>query len=62
MKIIERGTLPGEREWKAKCTHCGTHFEFKQREGNFHSDQRDGNYMTVGCPVCNYICYGSEKR
>lgn len=62
MKIIERGTMPGDRDWQATCTHCRTRFEFKQSEGEFHTDQRDGDYVTVKCPVCTQTCYGSEKR
>lgn len=61
MKIIERGTIPADREWKATCVHCGTRFEFKQSEGTFRSDQRDGDYVEIPCPVCKQTCYGSKK-
>lgn len=61
MKIIERGTLPHEREWKAMCTNCRTRFECLESEGKFMEDQRDGAYLLVACPVCSNQCYGSRK-
>lgn len=61
MKIIGRGSLPGEREWKALCGNCRTRFEFLEKEGQVHDDQRDGRYITVLCPVCSNQCYGSLK-
>jgi RNase P subunit RPR2 len=61
MKIIERGTLPSEREWKAMCTNCRTRFECLESEGHVESDQREGTYLRVVCPVCGNSCYGSPK-
>jgi hypothetical protein len=33
MKIIERGIIPGDREWRAMCGSCKTRFEFTEKEG-----------------------------
>jgi hypothetical protein len=60
MKIIQRGIIPDEREWKFDCT-CGTVFECLQKEVVLHHDQRDGSYATYTCPVCEGECYGSRK-
>jgi hypothetical protein len=61
MKIIERGVLPSEREWRATCTTCRTRFECLESEGKVCDDQRDGRYLAVACPVCSSMCYGSPK-
>jgi hypothetical protein len=61
MKIIKRGTIPDEREWKFDCT-CGTVFECLQKEVTVRNDQREaGSYATYACPVCARECYGSRK-
>ena len=52
VKIIQRGTLPSEREYQSMCRKCGTVFEWVAAEGTVHSDQRDGDYITIGCPLC----------
>jgi hypothetical protein len=61
MKIIQRGTIPEEREWKFSCYTCRTRFECLQSEGRYTWDQRDGDYLTVSCPVCARTCGGSLK-
>jgi RNase P subunit RPR2 len=57
MKIITKGQIPGERIHRATCNHCGTVFEFSQKEATIQSDQRDGDYMTILCPLCNIAVY-----
>lgn len=52
MKILQRGSLPGEKIYRAVCHSCMSHIEFEQREGKIVHDQRDGGYVTVDCPVC----------
>lgn len=59
MKIIERGTPPGEVVHQARCTNCRSLIEFKQSEGKVTFDGRDGNYVTILCPVCNQMIYRS---
>jgi hypothetical protein len=61
MKIIERGILPHEREWKAGCTNCGTRFELLESEGQVEHDQREGTFIRCTCPVCSRPCFGSRK-
>jgi hypothetical protein len=61
MKIIERGVIPAEREWKFLCVNCRTRFECQENEGEYITDQRDGDTVRVECPVCNRDCYGSRK-
>ncbi len=52
MHIIKRGTPPQEREYEATCRNCRTEVRFQQSEGTVTYDQRDGDFVTVKCPVC----------
>lgn len=54
MKIIERGTDPQSTPIRATCNHCKTVFEFHPIEAEYTSDQRDGNFYLIGCPVCKH--------
>ena len=54
MEIIKRGTLPSEREFFCTCHICKTEYKFKQAEGKVTYDQRDGNLISVTCPVCSH--------
>lgn len=56
MEILEKGQLPQEREYKATCRICNTKFRFKEKEGQLNHDQRDGDYISVTCPLpgCGY--------
>lgn len=56
MKIIKRGTIPSERRWEFTCRNCGTVFEIAQAEAKLVSDQRDGDYLAIDCPVCDKQC------
>ncbi len=53
MKIITRGVIPGERIHRATCYNCKSELEFQECEGKVTHDQRDGDFITVVCPVCN---------
>ena len=53
MRIIERGTPPNEQPIEGRCRNCKTIFEFMQHEAKRISDQRDGDYWHLNCPVCN---------
>lgn len=52
MKIISRGVPPSEAIHRATCTTCKTEVEFERKEGKMVYDQRDGDSVTVTCPVC----------
>lgn len=53
MKIIKQGQLPAERVYQGTCRRCTTEVEFQRGEATYHADQRDGDFLTVRCPVCN---------
>jgi len=52
MKIIKKGNIPDEKIYQAKCYNCKTEIEFVQKEGVVTRDQRDGDFITVQCPLC----------
>lgn len=54
MRIIRNGRKPEDREHRATCTNCDTRFEFAQKEAKYITDQRDGDYLHICCPVCGH--------
>lgn len=54
MKIISQGEDPAKKVIQAKCSHCGTVVEFEQSEAKLVSDQREGDFYQIGCPVCHH--------
>ena len=66
MKILQRGTPPAEAVHTGICHTCNTEVEFARSEGKITYDQRDGDFVTVKCPVCgasihSQITYGSLR-
>lgn len=53
MKILKRGKLPDDRVLRGKCSYCKTEIEFMQKEGNVIHSQKDGDCVTIDCPVCS---------
>jgi ribosomal protein S27E len=51
MQIIKAGKLPQEKKYRLTCNTCGTVFDFKLREARFTSDQREGDFYTISCPL-----------
>lgn len=56
MKIIERGQHPKETKYTVRCNQCRTKFEFERHEANVTYDARDGDYVSIACPVCRTLC------
>ena len=52
MRIIKQGTIPEAILYVATCSNCGTVFEFTKGEAKFNSCQRDGDWLTIDCPLC----------
>lgn len=51
-EILVMGKLPGENKHRARCKYCGTVFRFLRSEATYESDQRDGDYLAIKCPLC----------
>lgn len=62
MKIIHRGERPEDQVYRAGCWRCATQVEFQRSEATYHSDQRDGDYLAVTCPVCGSAITASVRR
>ncbi len=52
IKIIKRGTLPGEKEYSKTCPSCYTEFTFLAKDAQTACNQRDGSYLKIACPLC----------
>lgn len=54
MEIIKRGKLPSERTYTTSCGVCKTEFRCSEADAcGRYNDWRDGDYLTIKCPVCN---------
>jgi hypothetical protein len=60
MKILERGTPPGEQVFRVSCKTCKSKLEFTAGEAKHDTDRRGGNdeWWKVDCPVCKQLVYG----
>jgi hypothetical protein len=60
MKILEPGSLPGNKVYKTRCANCKTLFEFTQKEAvlDAHHPQ-DPPVLKVSCPLlgCKKTAY-----
>lgn len=52
MRIVKHGKPYGDQKHKLKCPGCGTVIETLTSELKRVTDQRDGDYWTIPCPVC----------
>ena len=52
MKVLKQGTLPKDKIYEVVCYNCTSLLQFKRSEGKITYSQRDGNSITVICPVC----------
>jgi len=57
VEIIKKGTPPAEQEYTATCRNCESVLRFKRGEAKFTGDQRDGDFLTITCPVCGTYVY-----
>ncbi len=53
VEVVIKGDGPEERMYRATCRHCQSLLQFTRSEATFTSDQRDGDYVSVICPVCS---------
>lgn len=52
IEIVRRGKPKEEKEYQAGCRYCGTIIKFKRGDAKYQSDQREGDYLVVDCPIC----------
>lgn len=61
MKIIRKGVIPSEKEHECMCSKCKSIFTFTEREAQLRSDQRDGDFFELNCPVCGNKIYKDAR-
>lgn len=52
IEVLERGVIPGDKTYEARCTSCKSLLRFRQDDARYYPDQRDGDSLQVDCPVC----------
>jgi RNase P subunit RPR2 len=52
MNILYRGTLPEDKEYEVVCRNCQSILRFKASEGRLTLSQKEGNFLTIICPIC----------
>lgn len=50
--VIKQGKLPEDVEYEVECYKCRTIFSFKAKEAEKVYDQRDGDFLSINCPIC----------
>ena len=62
MKIIYRGTMPGERKYTGTCLNCGSMYEAVEKELRYEPSPpvsgqgKEGRYCAT-CEVCSKTIY-----
>ena len=62
VNIIKRGTPPREKIYAITCYKCKSEFTFQSDDATYNSDQRDGDYFSIYCPVCTTLCTKSANE
>lgn len=62
IEVIERGNLPEDQPYDATCNHCRSKLRFLRKDAKFTSDQRDGDFLTIACPVCSHPVHTAANR
>lgn len=62
IEVINRGHLPENDQFEAKCNHCKSDLRFLRSDARFTSDQRDGDFVTVDCPVCSHAVHVASSK
>ena len=61
MRVLKRGAKKEEIKYIGKCYNCNSIIEAIGKEVKHNYDQRDGDYNTIVCPICNDITYVFEQ-
>ena len=57
IEVLERGSPPSEKVYETHCNGCHSKLRFKRSDAQFTSDQRDGDFLSIACPVCGRNVY-----
>lgn len=62
MKILKEGKRPEATVHRGTCNWCDTEIEFARHEGTVTHDQREGDYVSVDCPVCGHSVHSALSK
>lgn len=62
IEVVERGEMPEDRPYEATCNNCRSKLRFLRGDAKFTPDQRDGDFLTVTCPVCKQSVHTGVNR
>jgi hypothetical protein len=52
IEVINRGPTPADDVFNVKCRTCHSDIRFLRGDGTLTFDQRDGDFLSIFCPVC----------
>jgi ribosomal protein S27E len=52
IEVVNRGHLPENDVFNVQCHTCKSDIRFLRSDGKLTFDQRDGDFLTIACPVC----------
>ena len=55
IEVITRGHLPENDQFEACCHKCKSDLRFLRGDAKLTFDQRDGDFVTIACPVCQSL-------
>lgn len=58
IEVIKKGIKPEDRKVEGTCGNCKSEMRWVAKDGTHQSDQRDGDWNTVKCPVCGHTVIG----
>lgn len=62
IEVIKRGVLPEDQPYEATCRNCHSQIRFLRSDARLTFDQRDGDFLTVACPVCGKAIHTAARR
>lgn len=64
MEVIKPGKKPEDRQCEWSCSNCNAVIRSRQGEGEYKSDQREGDAIVYKCPECqvkNWVAVSLHK-
>ena len=62
IEVIKEGRRKEEVRIEFTCNHCHARLRAAMKDGQYTSDQRDGDYVRFVCPMCDgNVCVSAKK-
>lgn len=59
IEVIKKGIKPEDRMVQGTCSNCKSEMRWKASDGKQQSDQREGDWNEIQCPVCQHKVCGN---